>query len=132
VQAAKRTLERISINQMWQKTFKNKYGAKKTEYNGRKYASRIEAEDALWLDVLLSDKKIKEVIPQFKIRFEVNGKHLWNHIVDFKVVLNDDRVKMVETKGFATELWRRNVKLFEALYPEIPYLINTNEKQLLS
>jgi len=110
---------------------RNKYMAKPKEYKGRQYHSGQEADDAMWLDLMVQDGRLKEVKPQHKIRFEINGKHLWTHIIDFKVTLPDGREKMVETKGFATELWRRNYKLFQALYPDIPYLVNPNEKEVL-
>lgn len=110
----------------------NKYRAKKKEYNGRMYASTLEANDALWLDLLVSDGRLKEVKPQHKLSFSINGKHITTHIVDFLVTLPSGKQKFVETKGFATELWRVKWKLAEALYPETPYLVNPTEKILLS
>ena len=110
---------------------RNKYKATKKEYNGRMYHSKMEANDAMWLDVMLKDGRLKAVKPQHKLSFEVNGKHITTHIVDFLVTLPDDRQKFVETKGFATELWRVKMKLAQALYPDIPYLVNANEKELL-
>ena len=109
----------------------NKYNNKTTVYNGRKYMSRMEAVDAMWLDTLLKENKIKEVEPQHKIFLDMNGKHITTHIVDFLVTLNDGRQKFVETKGMANELWRIKMKMTEASYPDIPYLVNCKENDLL-
>ena len=95
------------------------------------YHSRREAGDAIWLDSLFQRGLIKEVIPQYKISIDINGVHITNHFVDFKVTLNDSRVKMVETKGFYTDIWRFKLRLIRAIYPEMVYLVNPNEKQLL-
>ena len=117
---------------MFKTNFKTKYRAKKKEYNGRMYHSTLEANDALWLDLLLNQKKIKEVRPQFKLILSVNGQRVTTHIPDFLVTLNDGRQKIVETKGFPTETWRIKMKLTQALYPQYEYLVNPTEKQLLS
>lgn len=116
---------------MFTTNFKTKYRANKKEYNGRIYHSKLEAENALWLDVMLSDRKIKEIKPQHKIILDVNGKHITTHIVDFLVTLNDGRKKFVEIKGFPTDVWKIKAKLTQALFPKTEYLINPSEKQLL-
>ena len=78
----------------------NKYRNKKCKFNNRTYHSRREAGDAMWLDALLKQGLIKEVIPQHKISIDINGVHITNHFVDFKVILNDGRVKFVRQKVF--------------------------------
>jgi len=87
----------------------------------------------MWLDSLVKKGIIKEAKKQHRIRFILNGVHLWDHLVDFMVTLNDGRVKYAETKGFQTVEWKRNHKLYLALGwgDEIPYLVNPNERQLL-
>lgn len=109
----------------------SKHNNRRTEYNGRIYMSKMEADDALWLDMLLRQKKIRHVAPQYKIDLRCNGKHITTHIVDFLVTLPDGRTKFVETKGMRQELWRIKMKLTEANYPDIPYLVNPSEKELL-
>lgn len=108
-----------------------KYRAEGAIYRGRKYDSKRESIDAMWLDSLVQQKKIKEVKPQHKLFLECNGKHITTHIVDFLITMNDGRQKFVETKGFATEVWRLKWKLTEANYPETPYLVNPTEKKVL-
>jgi hypothetical protein len=117
------------LNQYYKQ--RNKYKSKPKEYGGRVYHSGMEADQALWLDVMVKDGRLKEVKPQHKLSFNINGKHITTHIVDFLVTLPDGRQKLVEIKGFPTELWRVKMKLAEALYPETEYLVNPNERKLL-
>lgn len=96
----------------------NKYGAKTKEYNGRYYHSKLEAYYAQQLDLMLKAKQIKEVVPQFKLSLDVNGKHIANYFVDFLVTNNDDSQELWEVKGMETEVWRLKWKLATALYAD--------------
>ena len=84
----------------------------------------------MWLDDLVRQGKIAKVEYQHRIRIFVNKVHIVDHIVDFKITLPDGREKFVETKGFATDLWRIKQHLCEAT-SDIPYLVNPLEKELL-
>jgi hypothetical protein len=54
----------------------------------------------------------------------VNGVHICDHIVDFALFDKAGRVLEVhEVKGFADKAWPIKRKLFEALYPNIPYRV---------
>lgn len=109
---------------------KNKFNAEKQKYNGRTYHSKMEACNAMWLDSLLREGKIKEIKPQSKLSIDINGSHICNMFVDFLVTLNDDRQKYVEIKGYPTDLWHMQKKLALVLSP-IPYLVNPSERELL-
>ena len=109
---------------------KNKYGAKKTTYKDRTFHSGMEKMDAMWLEQMVKDGKIKNLESQKKISIDINGHHMWNHFVDFEVTLNNGKKIWVETKGFETLPWKRNVKLINALYDQI-YLTNPKEKEIL-
>ena len=98
---------------------RNKYKAVKQTYKGRSYHSKLEAGFAATLDALLQAKKIKEIIPQFKIELYVNKHKICNYYMDFKVIHNDDSVEFIEVKGFETALWRLKWKLTQALLEEI-------------
>lgn len=93
-----------------------KYGNKKTEYKGRKYDSKREATHAAILDLRIKAKEVKEVVPQFKISLDVNGHHICNYFIDFKVTLIDGSVEYHEVKGFETDVWKIKWKLTKALY----------------
>lgn len=94
----------------------SKYGAKKKEYKGRLYMSKGEAGYARELELRKMVGEIKEIIPQFRLSLDVNGYHICNYIVDFKVVLADGTKQLHEYKGFATQLWNLKWKLCEAIY----------------
>ena len=96
----------------------NKYGAKKKEYNGRLYMSKGEASYARELNFRKSAGEITDIVPQFRLPLDVNGYHICNYIVDFKVTLPDGTVELHEYKGFATEVFRIKWKLCEAIWGE--------------
>jgi hypothetical protein len=95
------------------------------------YASRYESGYAKKLNDMLRQKKISAVKEQHRVRLMVNGKHVCTHIPDFLVTLNDGRQKIVEAKGYPMPEWKLKKKLFEALYPELPYLVNPDEETIL-
>jgi len=97
----------------------NKYKAEKQTFGGRSYHSKKEADYAVQLAWRKKAGEIKEVIPQYKLDIRVNGKHITNYFIDFKVVLADDTVELIEVKGFETDLWRLKWRLTEALLDEI-------------
>lgn len=61
-------------------------------------------------------KVIRDFREQVKIPIEVNGYHICNYYIDFVIDHNDGTTEYLETKGFATALWKLKWKLFEALY----------------
>jgi hypothetical protein len=98
---------------------KNKFNAKSQEYNGRRYDSKKEASYAMMLDWRIKAGEIKEWIPQYKIDLRVNGKHIANYYVDFKVINKHGGVEFHEVKGMVLPLWVLKWKLLEALIDEI-------------
>lgn len=100
-------------------TKQNKYGNRKTQYEGRSYHSALEADYAARLDLLLKAGEIKEWIPQYKIDIKVDGKHVTNYYMDFRVVTKDDTVEFHEVKGAETDLWRIKFRLLEILKDQI-------------
>ena len=97
----------------------NKYKAEKQTFGGRSYHSKKEADYAANLEWKQKAGEIKEIIPQYKLDIRVNGKHITNYFIDFKVVLSDDTIELIEVKGFETDVWRLKWKLTEALLDEI-------------
>lgn len=98
---------------------KKKYHNKTQIYGGRRYDSIFEARYAEELDWRKKAGEIKEIIPQFKISLDVNGVHIANYFVDFKIIMSDDSVQFHEVKGFQTMEWQLKWKLTQALMPEI-------------
>ena len=97
----------------------NKFKAEKQTYNGRSYHSKKEADYAVQLDWLKKAGEIKEVTPQYKIDIRVNGKHITNYYIDFRVLYSDGRIELIEVKGFETPEWILKWRLTEALIDEI-------------
>lgn len=105
----------------------SKYYAQSTRYNDRLYHSKFEASYARDLDLLIKAKEIKSWEPQVRISLDVNGYHICNYVVDFRVITKDDTVQLHEVKGFETDMFRMKRKLLEATYlhdnPDIEYII---------
>jgi len=100
---------------MFEKRY-NKYKAEKQAFNGRSYHSKKEADYAAQLAWLKKAGEVKEIKPQYKIDIRVNGKHITNYYIDFRVVYADGRI---EVKGFQTPEWLLKWRLTEALIDEI-------------
>ena len=83
-------------------------------------------KEANWCDNLALLKKageIKDYETQVKFDLKVKGQKIAGIIVDF-LITNRDGTKVVEeVKSYITmtPLWNIKRKLFEALYPKIPY-----------
>jgi hypothetical protein len=101
------------------KTGTNKFNAVKAEYLGRWYHSKGEAEYAMELDWRKRAGEIKEWIPQFKIDLKVNGIHITNYYMDFKVITKHDAIEFHEYKGMETMEWKIKWNLLHALKDEI-------------
>ena len=108
----------------YKKQYRNKYLNKSCRcHSGHQHDSRFEAGycDELALQVKVGHIKSYEIQKQYSL--DINGSHICNHIVDFVVTNKLGLIEIHETKGFATRDWRIKWKLFEALYPDIPYRI---------
>lgn len=86
----------------------NKYGAKRTEYDGRKYDSKFEASIAAELDIRLRAGEIKGWEPQYKVEmyaYDKWGKPVLKktHKVDFRVHELDGSYTLLEAKGVETQ-----------------------------
>lgn len=102
---------------------RNKFNAKSTQYNGRYYDSKLEASYAIELDWRIKAGEIKEVVPQYKISLDINGEHIANYYMDFKVILTDGTIEMHEVKGAETPLWRMKWRIAKALHPEWTFIL---------
>lgn len=104
----------------------NKYGAKRTEFSGRKYDSRYEAAVAQELDMRLRAGDILSVEPQYKIEvpcYRSDGilAFIVRHKVDFRIQLKDRSYELVEAKGVETDDYKWRRKFLEQIWlPEHP------------
>ncbi len=97
----------------------SKYRNVATEYAGKWYHSKAEAEYAAYLDQLKVSGEIKDWKRQVKYPLEVNGIHISNYYADFHVITKDGSTEVHEVKGAMTPIARMKLRLFEACYPDI-------------
>lgn len=111
---------------MYRTAFGSKYGNKKTEYNGRKYDSKLEARIAQELDLRMKAGEFTEIEPQYRIKLYVylpDGKRadLFTYICDFKCTKPDGSYLLVEAKGHVTEKYRIKRKILDLVWlPDHP------------
>ena len=106
---------------MFRQRYGNKYGAKRTEFDGRKYDSKFEAGVAQELDLRLKAGEIRAVEPQFKVEIwvyrEDGHKALKvSHKIDFRVANNDGSYELIEAKGVETDDYKWRRRLLEELW----------------
>ena len=99
-------------------TKRAKYGSIQQAYGGRNYHSKKEAQYAFELDMRIKMGEVKGYVNQYKIDLRVNGVHICNYFIDFRVELMDGTFEYTEIKGFETDLWALKWKLTQAIYPE--------------
>lgn len=114
----------------WFQRKAGKFNNTKTVYAGRKYDSRFEASLAMEIDSLVKAGKIIKVEPQVTFNlYGKNGNKICTHRPDFLITKDDGTKEVWEAKGFATDVFRIKLRLFEDNYPEIPYWVITPNKR---
>ena len=121
---------------MYKTYFKaNKYGAKKTEFDGYKYDSKFEASVAADLTLRKKAKDIKDFDKQYKVEmwaYDKNGKPAMKktHKVDFRIHHNDGSYELLEAKGVETSDYKDRRRWLETFWlPEHPDHTYTVVKQ---
>lgn len=113
--------ERLLSNSIDQK--KNKYNNTKVEYKGIKFDSIKEMKHYQLLEYRLKIGEIRdlklqvayELIPTYKINNKTIRKT--TYIADFTyITTKDDKLHIVDTKGFKTDVYRLKKKMFEYKY----------------
>lgn len=93
--------------------------AKRTDYNGMWFQSKLEANYAQQLDWRIRAGEVKEWKKQHKIEIKVNGVKICNYYIDFLVTLKDGSQQFVEVKGVEMEVWKLKWRLCMALKDQI-------------
>jgi hypothetical protein len=110
----------------------NKYGAKKTTYNGYKYDSKFEASVAQELELEKRAGNIKDFDRQYRVDMYAYSQCLTrkmkkSHKVDFRVHNNDGTFTLLEAKGLPTQDWKDRVKWLDnfwlPLHPDHDYVV---------
>ena len=103
---------------------KHKYNARRSKCNlGHSHPSMLEGQYCNQLQMLLRAKEIKSFEYAKRYELRVNGCLIGHHKPDFTVWTNDGRIEIHETKGMITSDFMLRKNLFEAIYPEMKYII---------
>lgn len=104
----------------------NKYRAKRTEFQGRRYDSKGEAGLAAEIQLLAKAGEVLKVVPQHTFPlYAKNGTKVSTHRPDFLLTFKDGHQEVWEYKGLALPIWQLKLKLFEDNYPDIIYYVIT-------
>lgn len=101
----------------------NKYNASRASHNGYVYASQMERDYAVNLDLRVHVGELKSWRRQVSVPLVVEGKMVCRYIVDFVEEYPDGSEVWVEVKGFPTDIWKLKAALFRVLYPERQYRV---------
>ncbi len=121
MRVSKEVYQRLLSNSIDQK--QNKYNNTKVEYKGIKFDSIKEMKHYQLLEYLQKIGEIKELklqvpyelIPKYKINNKTIRKT--TYIADFTyITTKDNKLHVVDTKGFKTDVYRLKKKLFEYKY----------------
>lgn len=103
---------------------KNKYNSKGGRCNLQHYhPSALERNYCDQLSLLVKAGKINSFDYAKRYELIVNGMTVGHHKPDFSVITNEGKIEVHETKGMDTPDWILRKKVFEACYPEIPYIV---------
>lgn len=120
---------------MYTQRWGNKYGAKKTIFNGYKYDSKFEAGVAASLEIRKKANDIKDYEQQFKVEiwcYRETGEKAFkvSHKVDFRIHHNDGSYELLEAKGVETADYKMRRKFLENIWlPDHPDHTYTVVKQ---
>lgn len=102
---------------------KNKYNAKKVEYEGIKFDSQFELNCFLYLEQFESEGKIKDLNRQ--VRFELlpanSVYRALTYVADFTFFVNDKFI-VADAKGFITPEFKIKQKIFFHKYGNQIYI----------
>jgi predicted Ser/Thr protein kinase len=92
---------------------RHKFNAKRTEYNGRKYASKAEARYAQKLDGMKATGEVLFYLPQ--VAMPIPGYS--RYVCDFLVFYANGECAFIDVKGMVTPMFTLKKKLVEEAYP---------------
>lgn len=93
----------------------SKYRAKRTEVDGIKFDSQLEANYYCELKMLQRAGEVTDI--QLQPRYPLQGGI--TYVADFLVTYADGRQEIVDCKGVRTSVYRLKKRLFAEKYPEL-------------
>ncbi len=98
----------------------SKYRNQKTEYGGRMFDSKKEADYARTLEYLKHAHELKDrvVRVEYQVPFSIKAKniHISTYFADFRVTYGDKRQEVIDVKGMKTPVYKLKKRLVEALH----------------
>jgi hypothetical protein len=96
---------------------RSKYGARRTEYDGRTFDSAAEARHYAELKLREKAGEIEGLVCQPKIPISLDGQHVCTYIADFLYVDAKTRELVIEdVKGVRTAVYQIKRKLVECVH----------------
>ncbi|MBE7319124.1 DUF1064 domain-containing protein [Staphylococcus capitis] len=98
----------------------SKYNAKKVEYKGVVFDSKIECDYYQYLERNLGKEYDHiELQPRYELIPKVNKQRKTEYIADFALFKDDVLVEVIDVKGMPTEVAKLKAKIFRDKYPNI-------------
>lgn len=98
----------------------SKYNAKKVEYKGILFDSKVECDYYQYLERNLGEEYDRiDLQPRYELIPKVNKQRKTEYIADFALFKDDVLVEVIDVKGMPTEVAKLKAKIFRDKYPNI-------------
>ena len=99
----------------------SKYNAKKVEYKGIVFDSKVECEYYQYLEKKMNGVTYNriEIQPRYELIPKFGNQRKTEYIADFSLYLDNDLIEVIDVKGMATTTAKLKAKLFRYKYPEV-------------
>lgn len=99
----------------------SKYNARKVEYKGIVFDSKVECEYYQYLEKKMNGVTYNriEIQPRYELIPKFGDQRKTEYIADFALYLDSDLIEVIDVKGMATTTAKLKAKLFRYKYPEV-------------
>ncbi|HEB2311924.1 TPA: DUF1064 domain-containing protein, partial [Staphylococcus aureus] len=99
----------------------SKYNAKKVEYKGIVFDSKVECEYYQYLESNMNGTNYDriEIQPKFELLPKLDKQRKIEYIADFALYLDDKLIEVIDIKGMPTEVAKLKAKMFRHKYRNI-------------
>ncbi|MGZ2417728.1 uncharacterized protein DUF1064 [Staphylococcus caledonicus] len=97
----------------------SKYNAKKVEYKGITFDSKVECEYYQYLESNMNGVNYDyiELQPRYELIPKFGKQRKTEYIADFALYLDNKLIEVIDVKGMATDTAKLKAKLFRYKYP---------------
>lgn len=99
----------------------SKYNAKKVEYKGITFDSKVECDYYKYLEqrLIIDGYDYIEIQPRYELIPKFGKQRKAEYIADFALWNDGKLIEVIDVKGMATETAKLKAKLFRYLYPDV-------------